>query len=294
MEDFYKALTAQLKANQMPATCELCHVTWADVGHTQTLIVVKRTGSEPLTNMVWFLVSLSHEGLFTFVEENVYIKPPVIPGLPALPEKPKGKKKRQPVPPAPPAPPTPTAPVIVPIMIVVIIFSGFFCSSTYSSDTQILIIMASIFVSIFAIIGFFWVQSEQKNDSYQPPEQEVNAYLQAVSDHKIAQKEVQIWNQQVDEERRIWQVANDHRIKVLAERDTIVKQWYIDAIEASRLANTDKVFQRFTVSVSKTVKQVIKTLFEDQQAKLEEREKNERTQQEIEAELEKRRQEGFK
>ncbi|MDM8528296.1 hypothetical protein QUF58_08780 [Anaerolineales bacterium HSG24] len=38
----------------------------------------------------------------------------------------------------------------------------------------------------------------------------------------------------------------------------------------------------------------VKTLFEDRQAELSDREQKERTQQEIEAELEKRRQEGSK
>ncbi|MDM8528298.1 hypothetical protein QUF58_08790 [Anaerolineales bacterium HSG24] len=92
--------------------------------------------------------------------------------------------------------------------------------------------------------------------------------------------EINNWNWQVEQEQKAW--------------DEAINSWLGKIRQTNYLSQTDDIPGRFTEAVSDTVKQVIKTLFEDQQAKLEEREKNERTQQEIEAELEKRRQEGFK
>ena len=73
-----------------------------------------------------------------------------------------------------------------------------------------------------------------------------------------------------------------------------MSNWYKDTLEAARLARADDVFGRFTLALTSTVKQVIGTLFEDRQAELRERTEKERTQKEIEEELERRKQEGFK
>jgi hypothetical protein len=105
------------------------------------------------------------------------------------------------------------------------------------------------------------------------------------SDKAIAEwdrklKETQEWNQRIEEEQSNW--------------DNALESWYEDVLKGAHLSRTDDVTGRFTLAVSSTVRQVVKALFEDRQAELRERTEKERTQKEIEEELERRKQEGFK
>jgi hypothetical protein len=59
------------------------------------------------------------------------------------------------------------------------------------------------------------------------------------------------------------------------------------------MASTDDILGRFSLAVSSTIGQVIKTLFEDRQAELRQRTERETTQSEIEEAMKKQRKEGF-
>jgi len=88
------------------------------------------------------------------------------------------------------------------------------------------------------------------------------------------------WNEEARTEKGAW--------------DRVWKSWNSEVLEAAYLASTNDVFGRFALALSSTVKQVIKTLFEDHQAELRSRTEQEKTQKEIEEEMEKRRNEAFK
>ena len=87
------------------------------------------------------------------------------------------------------------------------------------------------------------------------------------------------WNVEAEQETAAW--------------DGAWSSWRKEVVQAAYLSRTDDVFGRFTLAISSTVDDVIKTLFTDRDAELRRRTEHEQTQEAIEKELERRRAEAF-
>lgn len=266
IEDFAAELTRQVQENELPVEVEICQINWVDRKKQQTQILIRRVSNNSLYNMVWFLVGIEHEGRFTFIKEEIGLKPLEIPKITIspLPKRPREIKHE---------------PIIQnkwKTVIPVVAFGIMFLASAFLAEAPLpWFVLGIVSLIVAGVVVKF---------SPDPPDPASVAR---------ERQDVEEWNRLAEQEK----LARDKAVLAQKEaktaQDKAVKAWYSDALQATRLAETDDVLGRFTSSVSTTIKQVIKTLFEDHQAELRERTEKERTQQEIEAELEKRKQEGF-
>jgi len=88
--------------------------------------------------------------------------------------------------------------------------------------------------------------------------------------------------------------ADRERWTLTVEFDNTVKKWIDEVRAANDRSRTDDEFGRFVLAVRSTIRQTVQKLFVDRQAELRDRKENEISRQELEAELEKRKGEGFK
>jgi len=253
-EEFAAELAARIRANRLPAKAELFEVDWDDAGIKQQRILIRHTGG---ADVVRLLVGVDQIGAFSYVEEKVFMKPPPLPPITKPREKKTFTREK----------PTRTGSVLGGLAGISVMLLGIGSLTEAGASS-------SLFGLVGTLVGTFLLIAA------------VRAYRRsskAIEEWQKEYHETQEWNRQAEEEQKAWNAWEED-----------MDAWYEDVLEAVHLSRTNDVEGRFTLAVSSTVRQVIKTLFEDRQAELRERIEKERTQKEIEEELEKRKQEGFK
>ncbi|MDM8528299.1 hypothetical protein QUF58_08795 [Anaerolineales bacterium HSG24] len=251
LDEFAEKLSKQISANELPATVELCEVRWDEDDTTQPRIAVEYTGDDNSLDVIQYLIGVNKMGRFTYVDETVCFKPPVLPKSTARP-----KDIEKPI-------PVKTA-FAKPLIFVGWILIGWGVLSLLINTAGGEIAAVMLTIPLCGLPGFILVAigTNLKNS------------------HETTMTEWNIQHQQIYTVQKTW--------------DDTVSHWLQAVDQTNYLSRTDDIPGRFIQSVSDTVEQVVKTLFEDRQAIVEKQKGEERTRQEIEAELEKRRQEGFK
>lgn len=265
---FAEELARNVKANLVPAEVSLCQVTWDDSDRKQVRILARYTGKQASSDVVQFLVGVEHLGNFAYVEEKVYLRPP---RLPAIPEK---RSTRVP------------AFLEKP--------SQKLLSAVEQAEHKL---GEDIAARDKAAVTPATQEDKVSGDQGEQPPTPGSEPVEQVSTGADAAKE-QIYTatkwlaRGLRRANDAWQSQRDWE-KAKKKEDEEWDIWRKEKLEAAYLAGVDDVFGRFALAMSSCVKMSIKTLFEDRQAELRNRVDQQKTQKEIEEEIDRRRKEAF-
>ena len=275
IEEFAEELTYQLNDNQLPASAELTLVNWDDTNTKQKLILVRYTDNQASTNVLQFAVALEQLGRFAYVEKKVYLNPP------QLPSKLESRSPIQYIPQEKDEIENElrdgrNGSSILAVIGVIIMFLGLriFAFGEVSS-----FIIGSFFLGIAILL--FIISRSIKSEN--PKTQEIkNRYIKInQQNQKIRQEntEIEQWNQQKQERDQ--------------KRQQLLECWFSDTLTVAYLSKANDVFGRWTSAVSTTIDQVVQKLFIDRNAQAKQWQEEQRSQEEIEKELERRNAELF-
>lgn len=263
-EQFASALKAKLAANQLPASAELVRVNWDETGTVQDLVVVRYAGNDSKSDVLRFAVGLEQLGRFAYLEKKVLLTPPRL-------HKVRGEKT---------------------ILKEKDIDSGsgsfgilMLVAGIVSLGVVVLAIQSDVWWQGFAamicglggliwiVIGIGGILKGMASISKNSKAERENAIIREKN------KEIEAWNAAAKQER-----------ESLARN---LDNWQTQVLQVAYLGQSNDVFGRWTSAISTTIDQVIHDLFIARQAQASAWDEQQRTKEEIEKELQRRRQEAF-
>lgn len=265
---FAEELARNVKANLVPAEVSLCEVTWDDTARKQLRILARYTGKQASSDVVQFLVGVEHLGNFAYVEEKVYLRPPRLPAIPekrstrvpAFLEKPSQK-----------------------LLIAVEQTQQRLGDESAAKDKAALAHGAQVDI----------VSDSPAEQDFEPASEHFEEVSPGTDVAKDQLYTATKWLAKgLRRANDAWQSQRDWE-KAKKKEDEEWEIWRKEKLEAAYLAGVDDVFGRFALAMSSCVKMSIKTLFQDRQAELRNRVDQQKTQKEIEEEIERRRKEAF-
>lgn len=254
IEAFEAELKKQLEGKRLPVKVGIYQVNWTDIGIEKTRILVERIDGDSLLDIICYVIGIDYEGVFTFVAEKVYLKPPQLPELPDLPDPPREKKELW-------AKPDPSISIYLFVLGAFFVLVGILnLVGTLSIVNFLVFCLIGIAVLCGSFLTFRWYGAQSQ-------------------EWQRHQHEIEKWNREVQQARK----------EAEAARDKTLTRWIETVAQIARLTKVDNTPGRFTQSVSSTVNQTIKDLFKGEG----ERTEKDRIR-ELEEELEKRKKEGFR
>lgn len=257
-EQFANALEARIGANQLPATTELVRVNWDETGTVQDLVVVRYVGNDSKSDVLRFAVGLEQLGRFAYLEKKVLLTPPSLH---------KVRAERQLLVEQGIDNSSVVLGLLASIAGVVMIVLGL---SAGDWGGGFLTFVCGGLGLIVLISGLVMVIPAQSSNFKAETE---NATIREKN------KETEAWNAEARRERE--SLTNN------------LDNWQARVLEVAYLGRANDVFGRWTSAISTTIDQVIHDLFIARQAQASAWDEEQRTKEEIEKELQRRRQEAF-
>lgn len=257
-EQFASALKAKIEANQLPASAELVRVNWDETGTVQDLVLVRYAGNDSKSDVLRFAVGLEQLGRFAYLEKKVLLAPPRLHKVRAekklLTEK--GTDWF-----------SPSIGVIALIAGIALVAVGGGLTS-WGGDFFTIVCTApgviALVVGIIALISSAVSNSKARDED---------------TNTRAKNKEIEAWNAKARQERE--SLTNN------------LDNWQAQVLEVAYLGRANDVFGRWTSAISTTIDQVIHDLFIARQAQASAWDEQQRSKEEIEKELQRRRQEAF-
>lgn len=254
-KEFYDAFASQLTRNRLPARATLQRISWDHGQRPQEVITVAFTGQESPAEVVRIVVGFKQMGSFVYVERMLTFLPPKLPAA-------RNRKNQL-------ATKSSEVDSVISgigcgallVIAAVLGLIGSFILSIDGGGFGIIFVIPAVLLAIWAVM--IQVGNADKSNKTKLENAEI-----ATKNAEIAK-----WNQLADQEKR--------------QLDAAADQWSKKVGEFFFLTQVDDVFGRWISAVSLTLDQVIKQLFVDRQAQAEAWEVQQKTQKEIEAQMQK-------
>lgn len=263
-EQFANALKAKIGANQLPASAELVRVNWDETGTVQDLVLVRYAGNDSKADVLRFAVGLEQLGRFAYLEKKVLLAPPSLHKVRAernvLTEKNISTGSGS----------WGVGMLVIGIVLLAVVYFSVM-SNEWWAGFAALICGPSGLVAVIAGVGG------------------IIAGLASISKNNKAKKENAIIKEQ-NRETEAWNA------EARRERESLTNNldnWQAQVLQVAYLGQSNDVFGRWTSAISTTIDQVIHDLFIARQAQASAWDEQQRSKEEIEKELQRRRQEAF-
>ena len=272
IEEFAKELKFQLEYNRLPAIAELVQVEWDNTNTTQKLILVRYTDSQSSTNILQDAVGLEQLGRFVYLEKKTYLNPPYLPSkrtakplLDYIPREDAGTSRINDI-------------GCAASIVLLLLGSGFtvggFALFSFSFN-----VIGSIALAI-AMLTFVLVFNDMTTGRKR---------------RAIEKRNLQIdqQNEQIRKNNETIAKLNQDTSTRDAEWEKNLARWQAETLEVAYLATANDVFGRWTSAVSTTIDQIVQKLFIDRHAQAQQWQENQKSQEDIKKELERRNIEMF-
>lgn len=259
-KEFYEAFAAQLAHNRLPARATLQQVSWDHGQRPQEMILVAFTGDEAPTDIVRLVVGFKQMGNFVYVERMLTFLPPSLPKVRNRREPLRLKEANSDI----------IADLgcgVLGIAGGILLLLGIIIANLSGGDAGVCVVPGIILIAItIAIVS----GDRSRKANIEKENAEITAQNQ----------EIAAWNQLAENEEK--------RLSVVVDRwSTKIGQYFY-------LSQIDDVFGRWISAISLTLDQVIKHLFVGRQAQADAWDIQQKTQQEIEQQMQKLRENAMK
>lgn len=257
-EQFASALKGKIVANQLPATADLVRVNWDETGTAQELILIRHSSADQKSDVLRFAVGLEQLGRFAYIEKKVLLTPPSL-------HKVRDEKKLV---------PEKGSDHFSPLVGIAAIVAGFLlllvgqAVTDWGGDVGVLFCSAPGVIAL--VLGVIMLLVSLARNS------------KAGSEDAVIRKK--------NEEIRAWNATAKNERESLARN---LDNWQAQVLQVAYLGQSNDMFGRWISAISTTIDQVIQELFIDRQAQASVWDEQQRSKEEIEKELQRRRQEAF-
>lgn len=254
---FSETLIAQAKTNGLPVETQVQHIEWEGTGGAFPHVSMRHT--DPAWRMVQVVVGLRRVGAFHYVEHFLCWVPPELPPEP---------KKRVPD-----------------------------IGSTKSLNTQFrALVLAELAGAVGAVLRIYYYvnRSRLRGDSSLTFSGDESIYVGLLSVGLFLALWLLVVTVRGWRRERANYPENQRLHQATLAFDQAVNEWTASIRDTDLRSRTDNEFRRFHAAVSGTIQQAVQKLYLDQNAELRDRKEKEMSRQELEAELERRKQEGFR